>query len=287
MGINDFSVSDWKSPTIATPDYFHPCNTTNTSVPKNAWGYQYSRTGLSHVGVLASSFDTENEYREYIQCQLKSPLIVGKKYRVSFNVSRADSSTKACDNIGAYFSTTVISSTDNIYLPYTPQVISPLNNPIVDPTGWEEISGTYIAIGGEQYLTIGIFTNNTNTNWTLVSGGIIQEAYYYIDDVCVSEDSFCEFERHCDFALPKAFSPNGDYVNDTYKFIHNCSSIESFIMRIYNRWGKMVFITNDYSIGWDGRYQNESQPFDVYFVYVSVVAQGKQMTKSTSVTLLR
>ena len=51
--------------------------------------------------------------------------------------------------------------------------------------------------------------------------------------------------------FPNAFSPNGDGRNDVFKPAYY-SSIESFKMEIYNRWGEKMFGTNDIETGWTG-----------------------------------
>ncbi len=53
-----------------------------------------------------------------------------------------------------------------------------------------------------------------------------------------------------DFFLPNAFSPNGDLKNDVFKPRNNC--IKDISIKIYNRWGNLVFETTDITKGWDG-----------------------------------
>ena len=58
--------------------------------------------------------------------------------------------------------------------------------------------------------------------------------------------------QECAFAVPDAFSPNGDGVNDTFRPFSNCS-IESFNLKVFDRWGGLVFETTNPDFGWDGR----------------------------------
>ncbi|MBA3987451.1 MAG: T9SS type A sorting domain-containing protein [Flavobacteriales bacterium] len=182
--VGNFFAEHWYSPTYGSPDLFHICSSGQLGVPQNVFGWQHARTGNAYAGGHASDFSGNNG-REYIQCKLTEPLEAGKKYEVNFWVSRADSATKACDNIGAYFSTIPVSATNAYNLPYTPQVVSHLNNPVTDAINWVQVIDTITAIGGEQYLTIGVFTDDNNTYWVPVSGGWMDEPYYYIDDVSV------------------------------------------------------------------------------------------------------
>lgn len=95
----------------------------------------------------------------------------------------------------------------------------------------------------------------------------------------------------CDFVLPSAFTPNGDATNDDYKIAFLCQNISSFTMRIYNRWGEKVFESNDYTIGWDGKYKGDAQPTDTYSVYIDVDytesnGEAKRLSKISSISLL-
>ncbi|HTJ13661.1 MAG TPA: T9SS type B sorting domain-containing protein [Dinghuibacter sp.] len=63
------------------------------------------------------------------------------------------------------------------------------------------------------------------------------------------------------FVMPDAFTPNGDGHNDVYR-IPLPLSIERF--SIYDRWGKVIFQTNDSNVGWDGTCQGKLQPIGTY-----------------------
>jgi hypothetical protein len=65
---------------------------------------------------------------------------------------------------------------------------------ISDTTQWTEIQGCFTANGGEQYITIGNFTSNfntdtLNTNSTNLVSGREGVSYYYIDDVTLIDQS--------------------------------------------------------------------------------------------------
>ncbi|WP_110056216.1 PKD domain-containing protein [Chitinophaga sp. S165] len=88
------------------------------------------------------------------------------------------------------------------------------------------------------------------------------------------------------FDIPSAFSPNRDGVNDV--FLVKGFGIAKFNMKIYNRWGQMVFETNDPLLGWDGSFKGAVQPMDAYAFVINVeFSDGTTATKNGSVTLLR
>ena len=89
--------------------------------------------------------------------------------------------------------------------------------------------------------------------------------------------------------IPSAFSPNGDGVNDKLTF--NMSGISKMYMEIYNRWGEIVYSSNNPYDGWNGRYYNNGKvlPSGVYtYVFIGIVKDGAQEHVSKGhVTLLR
>ena len=67
--------------------------------------------------------------------------------------------------------------------------------------------------------------------------------------------------------VPDAFSPNGDGNNDRLQIFGD--HLTDFEMRIFNRWGEVVFYTNDISERWDGTYRGNSYPPMLYAYLVS------------------
>lgn len=65
--------------------------------------------------------------------------------------------------------------------------------------------------------------------------------------------------------IPSAFTPNGDGVND--KFGVKAQNITDFNLRIFNRWGELVFESNNISDLWDGKYHGEAIASTDVFVY--------------------
>lgn len=59
-------------------------------------------------------------------------------------------------------------------------------------------------------------------------------------------------------------------------------------LTIYNRWGQLIFETNDINKRWDGKYKKLLQPPGIYIYYVEMEnLKGKRITKKGSVTLIR
>ena len=86
--------------------------------------------------------------------------------------------------------------------------------------------------------------------------------------------------------VPSAFTPNNDGSNEIFKIYGSAISTVDF--RVYDRWGEMVFYTNDLSDGWDGTYHGMKSSTDVY-VYVAKIKMlsGKKYILKGDVTLIR
>ena len=85
--------------------------------------------------------------------------------------------------------------------------------------------------------------------------------------------------------LPNAFTPNDDSKNTIFLPVFtNPDEIENYSMEIYNRWGGLVFRTEEITFGWDGANAVEG----VYSVVVHYTTRGaKPKTVTGSVTLIR
>ncbi|MDX2135426.1 MAG: PKD domain-containing protein [Saprospiraceae bacterium] len=71
--------------------------------------------------------------------------------------------------------------------------------------------------------------------------------------------------------MPNAFTPNGDGTNDTFFGKGFMEGATGFVMTIWNRWGELVFETNNPDEGWNGRYMNTGgmSPQGVYVYLVT------------------
>ena len=188
----------WFSPTdssiIPMSDVFNSCclQSYSVGVPQNSRGYQYPRTGNGYAGIAV--YASYMKAREYISVKLDSTLSTGKKYYIGYYVSLSDYDTTiqanggsryAIDCLGTYISDTAIHLYTTYIIPVIPQIINPADHFLSDTINWMLVSGKYIAHGGEQYITIGNFNDDSTTNYIKVSDSHALGAYYYIDDVFV------------------------------------------------------------------------------------------------------
>ncbi|HAP02267.1 MAG TPA: hypothetical protein DCQ93_10130 [Bacteroidetes bacterium] len=86
--------------------------------------------------------------------------------------------------------------------------------------------------------------------------------------------------------IPSAFTPNGDEQNDIFKVYG--IAIDEIDFRVYDRWGEMVFQTNNQNQGWDGTFLGKRSELGVYVYEARIVmASGKKILLRGDVTLMR
>ncbi len=86
--------------------------------------------------------------------------------------------------------------------------------------------------------------------------------------------------------VPNAFTP-GRFGRNAFISVMGFG-IAKMTWRIYNRWGQLVFETNNRKIGWDGTYKGTPQPMDVYAYTLDVeFSDGRKLRKTGDITLIR
>ncbi|GIV32903.1 MAG: hypothetical protein KatS3mg031_0438 [Chitinophagales bacterium] len=99
------------------------------------------------------------------------------------------------------------------------------------------------------------------------------------------------------YLIPSAFSPNGDGVNDFIYVMGDRAQVSRYVLRIYNRWGQLVYATDDLSLissnpaapgGWDGSFKGENQEAGVYAYVAELYLQsGRKLLLKGNVTLIK
>jgi len=69
--------------------------------------------------------------------------------------------------------------------------------------------------------------------------------------------------------MPTVFTPTGDGINDIV-YVRGWGIKELVEYKIYNRWGQVVFSTDDINVGWDGTWKGQKQNADTYVYHVTI-----------------
>jgi gliding motility-associated-like protein len=281
----------WQKPNICTTDYCHVCAPTfpgGVTVPNYFMGYQWPYHGQAYMGigsyVLSSPVSVE-----YIQCKLTDSLQALHRYRLTFYVSLGDYSVYAINSFGG-----VVSKIQAICAPdCTPSTLIPqvkFSGHVTDTMNWIKVSGEFIALGGEQWLTIGRFDYNGIGNVSLLpvvpdTNPFFPEeyCYYLVDSV-----SLYDVSTTADLVnLPNVFTPNGDGTNDIF-IMPVFSFFTQQEMRIFNRWGNEVARLSAGSSRWDGTHNGRPCEAGVYyFVFTARDENSEEYLQKGFVQLLR
>ncbi len=162
----------------------------------NGFGSQEPAHGASYVGVYAFSPNpfSNNNFREYVGCELTEQLVVGETYYVSFKTSPGFGNyynpVWTCSHIGAIFTTQSYLHPNNpMPIPnfahvYTDEIIS-------DTTIWTVVSGTIVADKPYTHLGLGLFFELGLFDTLRLKTGNTLGSYYFFDEICVSRSPDC------------------------------------------------------------------------------------------------
>lgn len=196
------TVQSWVSPTQSgSPDYFNACASpiSYVSIPQNAFGTQSPRNGDAYIGIIAwegsnQGGNIKTEFAEYLQCKLTQPLTAGNQYCITYFVNSAVANIPnnyvGIDEFGVSFSSSQYNITPGYTIKTSYDVVNTSGNFLSDTSNWMKVSGVYTASGGEEWLTIGWFDNNTipafNPVFPLTPNPADKyRAYLFLDDVSV------------------------------------------------------------------------------------------------------
>jgi hypothetical protein len=177
----------WNTSTNETPDYFNNCLLNGANVPNTFVGYQQDCFGgKGYAGGFMLNKNSDSA-RDYIYTKLIDTLKIGHRYIASLYVNRAQAVDYAVATIGILFTdtATVVTNSQSSFISANPQIQN--NLVLSDTLNWILIQDTFIAVGGEVYLTIGNFnTAETSDSIKLTNyWPTFPIAYYYIDGVSV------------------------------------------------------------------------------------------------------
>lgn len=109
---------------------------------------------------------------------------------------------------------------------------------------------------------------------------IYKQGCYYKDSVIVTTKK-CEI----DITIPNVFTPNKDGINDF--FIIATENVKDYAIAIYNRWGQLVFESNDKTYHWNGTFKEKDSSNGTYFYIIKVSNEFDSKVFKGSLSLMR
>jgi len=233
-----------------SPDYYNACAEEAITVPDAFVGYQYPRTGNAMAGIVTYVWEQAPgwpDYRENIGAELLDTLEIGQEYYVSMHINLSgflpDWQIIAANKTGIRFSTVKY---DSLTPPLPNNFAHIFTDSIVtDTVQWLQVSGSFIADSAYSHIVIGNFFDELETD-TLIFGGLPfggSGAYYFIDDVCVSENaSDCELITSTqEYRSQLKFSIYPNPTNAELNVSMKVLPTETYTVLVYNYEGRLMF----------------------------------------------
>ncbi|HOV11183.1 MAG TPA: gliding motility-associated C-terminal domain-containing protein, partial [Bacteroidales bacterium] len=146
-------------------------------------------------------------------------------------------------------------------------VVAPI--PVVDITTENPTicPGNFINLYATPGFSNYYWTEGGDNDYTSVDHGGLFFVQVWDSHNCTSYDSiFIEEECQTTIYIPNTFTPNGDGMNDGFSVIGE--NIEALEIWIYNRWGQVIFYSDDVNFAWDGTFKGSPVPQGVYTYYL-------------------
>lgn len=117
---------------------------------------------------------------------------------------------------------------------------------------------TTICPGATLTLAPGVFNsykwqdNSSMPTFTVSAAGTY---YVTVSDAagCTASDTLTVKVDCSDVYFPTAFTPNNDGLNDKFGPIGNVGAMQQYTLKVFNRWGQMVFFSSNPWLKWDGK----------------------------------
>ncbi|MAQ69648.1 MAG: hypothetical protein CMD23_00955, partial [Flavobacteriales bacterium] len=157
-----------------------------------------------------------------------------------------------------------------------------------------------------NFTDLSIDSNISSWEWDFGDGNSSNEqnpSYLYTEPgsyyitLSITDEYGCEDEIKKEIQIlqdyysytPDVFTPNNDGVNDTFSPSLLNIDMNTYNLRIYDRWGKEIFETNNYEVGWDGKLQDGTMlPPDVYsYKIIYTTNLGEEKKETGKITMAR
>lgn len=150
-----------------------------------------------------------------------------------------------------------------------------------------EVNFSNLSSNADNYIwSVNGFDFSFETNPTYIfpsdSAGIYLVCLEANNSIGGCSSTFCKEVNVKDvdlFYIPNTFTPDGDFNNDIFKPVMTGYDTESYSFKIFDRWGELIFNTDDIEKGWDGVYKNKLVQMDVYVWKISAKTLNKKELK--------
>jgi gliding motility-associated-like protein len=147
--------------------------------------------------------------------------------------------------------------------------VNVIPNPTMDITANDTIlcPGNFLKLCAPYGFDTYLWNNGSDTDCIVINSGGNYIVHVTNGMGCAATDSIY-IEEACESLIwyPNSFTPNDDGKNDYFTIVGD--NIKSFEIWIYNRWGELLFYSDNIEKSWDGIYHNNPVPPGIYVWYM-------------------
>ncbi len=185
------------------------------------------------------------------------------------------------DNYGCNFSVT-----DDVLITVQPPVPAYAGHDTIAVLG---VPHQLFGSGGVSYLWSPSFPLNLSTAQNpMATLANDQQFVLQVTDVagCIGYDTvYIQAYQGPNYYVPNAFSPNGDGLNDVFRAVP-VGITKTDWFRVFNRYGQLMFETNQWLKGWDGKYKGKPQPMGAYVWIVKGIDKNGRVVEMKGTVML-
>ena len=140
-----------------------------------------------------------------------------------------------------------------------------------------KLDDDFIGMDSVQEITV-----REEGTYLLSVEGITEEGCVITDSLAINVSN-CR----CIIDFPNAFTPNNDNINDIFSpvYTEGCP-FRTYNMKIFSRWGELIFESNNIENGWDGTYRGQALPSDVYVYLINYAFEDSTLDEVASGDIL-
>jgi len=240
--------------------------------------YFYNNTAVSQVA--SCDWDLGNGFYSNNLDTVVTIYNTPGSYHVTLDITNSD----GCSNDTTYFNYIDVYEYPVAGFTSLPNPASILNPSVqfVDTSSADVVYFDWTFYDSSNTMIGSDYVQNPTYNFS----GLIEQQYYI--ELYVENQNGCSdtvygtqiVEGEYAFFLPNSFTPNGDGLNDSFFPVGDKISVENYSFKIFNRWGELIFSTNDFNEKWDGTYQNNALSSDAYIWKIDLVDSQSGEEKS-------
>jgi gliding motility-associated-like protein len=282
----DLNLLNWlpkigndKSFCLQTPNLYHSCNgfVPIVTLPPDFCRNIPSLDADAYVDIWIDTDFSTGSWREFIAVELISPLQAHQNYCISFYKSYCDSNSVVVNtlSVGFFKELCPIPNVSFSLYPYIPEYVTDTILYDTVQKGWQRVEYNYIAKGDEKFVIVGWIEDVDKLQITYLVPDTVPNQNHnssvYLDSVVVRA---CNNELGMNIDnlfVPNVITSNGDGINDDWILQQGDTNIPAVGVEIYNRWGELVYINQDYHGEWHGQTMLDKEVSEgVYYYRISL-----------------